>query len=179
MRLNDLKVLFGSSGRLRRFLIRLQAKRSHFRRRQSSSLVATFAEALSSFSWAGAGALAPASTWLAVIQGLFALAIVVGAWFISSARSAARRSSGPSNTLPKVSRSFRWVTETLNPARLTCSSRSARQQDQEQQSIADRRITPAAEPGKTLSVSWGKLQRDTKLLARRRLGIGLGRGSCR
>ena len=31
MRLNDLKVLFGSSGRLRGFLIRLQAKRSHFR----------------------------------------------------------------------------------------------------------------------------------------------------
>jgi len=77
------------------FWFRAQAKRSHFRRRQNSSLVATFAEALSSFSWAGAGALAPASTWLAVIQGLFALAIVVGAWFISSARSAARRSSGP------------------------------------------------------------------------------------
>ena len=61
------------------FWFRAQAKRSHFRRRQNSSLVATFAEALSSFSWAGAGALAPASTWLAVIQGLFALAIVVGA----------------------------------------------------------------------------------------------------
>jgi len=75
------------------FWFRAQAKRSHFRRRQNSSLVATFAEALSSFSWAGAGALAPASTWLAVIQGLFALAIVVGAWFISSARSTARSSS--------------------------------------------------------------------------------------
>jgi ABC-2 type transport system permease protein len=77
------------------FWFRAQAKRSHFRRRQNSSLVATFAEALSSFSWAGAGALAPANTWLAVIQGLLAFAIVAGAWFISPARSTARSSGGP------------------------------------------------------------------------------------
>jgi len=77
------------------FWFRTQAKRSHFRRRQNSSLVATFAEALSSFSWAGAGALAPANTWLAVIQGLLAFAIVAGAWFISPARSTTRSSGGP------------------------------------------------------------------------------------
>jgi ABC-2 type transport system permease protein len=40
------------------FWFRVQAKRSHFRRRQTSSRIATFAEALSSCSWAAAGALA-------------------------------------------------------------------------------------------------------------------------
>jgi ABC-2 type transport system permease protein len=83
------------------FWFRDQAKRSHFRRRQNSSLVATFAEALSSFSWAGAGGLAPANTWLAVIQGLLAFAIVAGAWFISPARSTARSSGGPQQARTK------------------------------------------------------------------------------
>jgi ABC-2 type transport system permease protein len=68
---------------------RAQAKRSHFRRRQTSSRIATFAEALSSLNWGGAGALAAASNWLAVIPGLIALAIVAGAWMISPAKSAA------------------------------------------------------------------------------------------
>jgi len=62
---------------------RAQAKRSQLRRRQTSSRIATFAEALSSFNWAGAGALAAASNWLAVIPGLVACAIVAGAWIIS------------------------------------------------------------------------------------------------
>jgi ABC-2 type transport system permease protein len=66
---------------------RAQAKRSHFRRRQTSSRIATFAEALSSFNWGGAGALAAASTWLAVIPGLIALGILAGAWRISPAKS--------------------------------------------------------------------------------------------
>jgi ABC-2 type transport system permease protein len=64
------------------FWFRVQAKRNHLRRRQTSSRIATFAEALSSCSWAGAGALAVASTWLAIIPGLIALAIVAGAWRI-------------------------------------------------------------------------------------------------
>jgi len=42
------------------------------------------------FNWGGAGALAAASNWLAVIPGLFAFAIVAGAWIISPARSAKR-----------------------------------------------------------------------------------------
>jgi ABC-2 type transport system permease protein len=69
------------------FWFRAQAKRSQLRRRQNSSLIATLAEALSSFNWAAACALAPASTWLAVISGLIALAIVAGAWVISPAKS--------------------------------------------------------------------------------------------
>ncbi len=57
------------------------------RRRQTSSRIATFAEALSSFNWGGAGALAAASTWLAVIPGVIALGILAGAWRISPAKS--------------------------------------------------------------------------------------------
>ena len=76
------------------FWFRVQAKRSHFRRRQTSSRIATFAEALSSCSWAGAGALAAASTWLAAIPGLIALAVVTGAWIISPAKEhSAQRAS--------------------------------------------------------------------------------------
>ena len=69
------------------FWFRVQAKRSHLRRRQTSSRIATLAEALSACSWAGAGALAAASTWLAVLPGLIALAIVAGAWIISPAEN--------------------------------------------------------------------------------------------
>ncbi len=71
------------------FWFRTQARRSLFRRRQTSSRVATFAEALSSIGWAGTGALAATGTWLAVIPGLMVLAIVGGAWMISPARRAA------------------------------------------------------------------------------------------
>jgi ABC-2 type transport system permease protein len=65
---------------------RTQARRSHFRRRQTSSRVATFAEALSSIGWAATGAVAAAGSWLAVIPGLLTLAILAGARFVSPAR---------------------------------------------------------------------------------------------
>lgn len=55
---------------------RTQAKRSHFRRRQTSSRLATFAEAFSSISWAAAAGLVAAGTWFAVLPGLFALAVL-------------------------------------------------------------------------------------------------------
>src|ERR1051326_6233421 len=47
------------------FWFRTQARRSLFRRRQVSSRLATFSEALSSTGWAGTGALAATGTWLA------------------------------------------------------------------------------------------------------------------
>jgi ABC-2 type transport system permease protein len=56
---------------------RTQAKRSHFRRRQTSSRMATFAEAFSSITWAATAALAAGSSWLAVVTGVIAL-IVLG-----------------------------------------------------------------------------------------------------
>lgn len=65
---------------------RTQAKRSHFRRRQTSSRIATYAEALSSCSWAGTGALAAAGSWLAIAGGVIALAILGGALMISPSK---------------------------------------------------------------------------------------------
>jgi ABC-2 type transport system permease protein len=70
------------------FWFRTQARRSLFRRRQTSSRIATYAEALSSIGWAGTGALAATGTWLAVFPGLVVLAIVGGAWVISPDRRA-------------------------------------------------------------------------------------------
>src|SRR5262249_53732999 len=59
------------------FWFRIQAKRSQLRRRQTSSRIATFAEALSSLNWGGAGALAATgNTWLAVPLALGAAATV-------------------------------------------------------------------------------------------------------
>lgn len=66
---------------------RSQAKRSHFRRRQTSSRIATFAEALSSVGWAGTGALAAVGTWLGVMPALLTVVVLVGAWRLSPARS--------------------------------------------------------------------------------------------
>jgi ABC-2 type transport system permease protein len=57
---------------------RAQAKRSHFRRRQTSSRLATFAEAFSSITWAATAALAAAGTWIAVVTALIAIAILAG-----------------------------------------------------------------------------------------------------
>jgi ABC-2 type transport system permease protein len=64
---------------------RAQAKRSHFRRRQTSSRLATFAEAFSSIAWAGTAALAAAGNWFAVPAALIALAILGGVRLISPA----------------------------------------------------------------------------------------------
>jgi len=66
---------------------RHQAKRSHFRRRQISSRMATFAEAFSSIMWAAAAALAAAGTWLAVIPAVIALGILAGARWLSPRQS--------------------------------------------------------------------------------------------
>jgi len=62
---------------------RVQAKRSQFRRRQTSSRIATFAEAFSSIAWASTAALAAAWLWHAVLPAFGALAILVGARLIS------------------------------------------------------------------------------------------------
>ncbi|MCB1488772.1 MAG: permease, partial [Bauldia sp.] len=53
-----------------------QAKRSHFRRRQTSSRIATFAEALSSMTWAATAGLAAAGTWLALGSAIAALLVL-------------------------------------------------------------------------------------------------------
>jgi ABC-2 type transport system permease protein len=65
---------------------RVQARRSHFRRRQTSSRVATFAEAFSSIAWAAAAALLAAGTWFAVLPALIALSIMGGVRLIAPPR---------------------------------------------------------------------------------------------
>jgi len=67
------------------YWFRTQAKRSLFRRRQTSSRVANYAEALSSIGWAGAGALAAAGSWLAVVPGAIAVATLACARLVSPA----------------------------------------------------------------------------------------------
>ena len=62
---------------------RAQAKRSHFRRRQTSSRMATFAEAFASITWAATAALAAGGTWLAVAPAMFAVAVLAGARWMS------------------------------------------------------------------------------------------------
>jgi ABC-2 type transport system permease protein len=89
------------------FWFRGKANRRRFRRRLNSSLTASFAEALSSVSWAGAGALVPVSIWLAVIQGFFALAIVGGAWIISPAKISPQSSGGRQQDSTKRVKMFR------------------------------------------------------------------------
>jgi ABC-2 type transport system permease protein len=65
---------------------RVQAKRSQFRRRQTSSRLATFAEAFSSIGWAATGALILSIPVAALITGLLTAIIVALTWKISPQR---------------------------------------------------------------------------------------------
>jgi ABC-2 type transport system permease protein len=65
---------------------RVQARRSQFRRRQTSSRLATFAEAFSSIGWAATAALALAIPLAALVSGLLTAAIVAATWTISPRR---------------------------------------------------------------------------------------------
>lgn len=62
---------------------RVQAKRSQFRRRQTSSRLATFAEAFCSIGWAATAALAVSIPIAAVISGVITAAILAATWKIS------------------------------------------------------------------------------------------------
>ena len=66
---------------------RTQARRKHFRRRQTSSRVATFAEAFSSIAWAATAGLAASGRWQAVMCGLIAVGILLGARAASPAKA--------------------------------------------------------------------------------------------
>ena len=68
------------------FAAPLQAKRSQFRRRQTSSRLATFAEAFSSIGWAATAALALSIPIAAVITGLMTAAILAATWKLSPRR---------------------------------------------------------------------------------------------
>jgi ABC-2 type transport system permease protein len=66
---------------------RVQARRSQFRRRQTSSRLATFAEAFSSIGWAATAALALAIPIAALISGLMTAGILAATWKISPLRA--------------------------------------------------------------------------------------------
>jgi ABC-2 type transport system permease protein len=65
---------------------RAQAKRSRFRRRQTSSRVATFAEAFVSIAWAATAALAATGTSLAAMPGAVAVGILASAHLLNPHR---------------------------------------------------------------------------------------------
>jgi ABC-2 type transport system permease protein len=66
---------------------RVQARRSQFRRRQTSSRLATFAEAFSSIGWAATAALALAVPLVAPVTGLMTAGILAATWKISPRRA--------------------------------------------------------------------------------------------
>jgi ABC-2 type transport system permease protein len=68
------------------FWFRVQARRSQFRRRQTSSRLATFAEAFSSIGWAATAALAIAIPPAALVCGLMTAALVAATWWLSPRR---------------------------------------------------------------------------------------------
>jgi len=65
---------------------RVQAKRSHFRRRQTSSRIATFAEAFCSIGWAATAILAVTIPVAAVISGAMTALMLAATWKISPRR---------------------------------------------------------------------------------------------
>jgi ABC-2 type transport system permease protein len=62
---------------------RVQARRSQFRRRQTSSRLATFAEAFSSIGWAATAALALSIPVAALVSGIMTAAILAATWRLS------------------------------------------------------------------------------------------------
>lgn len=66
---------------------RVQARRSQFRRRQTSSRLATFAEAFSSIGWAATAALLLALPLAGLISGLITASLVAITWKFSPKRS--------------------------------------------------------------------------------------------
>jgi len=65
---------------------RVQARRSQFRRRQTSSRLATFAEAFCSIGWAATAAITLIMPLAAVPCGLITLAILAATWVLSPRR---------------------------------------------------------------------------------------------
>ena len=66
---------------------RVQARRSQFRRRQTSSRLATFAEAFSSIAWAATTALAASGSWTALGTVVVAFGVLAAVWLISPSRA--------------------------------------------------------------------------------------------
>ena len=70
-------LIAAASATLVQLWFKTQAERSNFRRRQTSSKVATFAEAFSSILWAGTAGLVAVGSWFAVIPALLAITVLL------------------------------------------------------------------------------------------------------
>jgi ABC-2 type transport system permease protein len=68
------------------FWFRAQAKRSQFRRRHTSSRIATLSEAFSSIAWAGTAAVGTASGWIACLPALISIGILCAVRFMARTR---------------------------------------------------------------------------------------------
>jgi len=66
---------------------RVQARRSQFRRRQTSSRLATFAEAFSLIVWAATTALAASASWAALGTAIVAFGVLAAVWLVSPLRA--------------------------------------------------------------------------------------------
>ena len=75
-------LLAAASSTLIQIWFRSQARRRYFRRRQTSSRIATFAEAFSSVAWASAAALAANESWYAIAPAIVAMLVLAGTWSI-------------------------------------------------------------------------------------------------
>jgi ABC-2 type transport system permease protein len=76
-------LIAAASATLIQLCFRVQARRSQFRRRQTSSRIATFAEAFSSIAWAATAALAAGESWLALFPAFIAILILGGVRLIA------------------------------------------------------------------------------------------------
>lgn len=70
------------------YWFRIKTRRNQFRRRQTSSRLALYAEALVTTGWSGVGALAILGTGLAAASGVVVLVILFGAWLLSPSHKA-------------------------------------------------------------------------------------------
>src|SRR5262249_14860099 len=75
-------LLAAASSTLIQIWFRSQARRRYFRRRQTSSRIATFAEAFTSVAWASAAALAANQSWFAIAPAIIAVLVLAGTWSI-------------------------------------------------------------------------------------------------
>jgi ABC-2 type transport system permease protein len=75
-------LLAAGSSTLIQIWFRSQARRRYFRRRQTSSRIATFAEAFSSVAWASTAAVAANQSWFAIAPAIVALLVLAGTWSI-------------------------------------------------------------------------------------------------
>jgi ABC-2 type transport system permease protein len=76
-----------TSASLIQLWFRSQARRNQFRRRHTSSRIATFSEAFSSIMWAATGAVAAAGSWLAAVVALLAIGLLAGIKLLAPAQA--------------------------------------------------------------------------------------------